>query len=51
MSIINNNYNNDDCSWIDNIIQEHKKSKLTLLLFLIYRVKRIFFTKKYNDVK
>lgn len=20
-------YNNDDCAWIDNIIQEHKKSK------------------------
>ena len=27
MSSINNKYNMDDCSWIDNIIQEHKKSK------------------------
>ena len=25
-SIIDNKYNIDDCAWIDNIIQEHRKS-------------------------
>ena len=52
MSSFDNKYNIDDCAWIDNIIQEHKKSKiLNNKLLKYYRVTRIIFAKKYNNVK